>query len=184
MKEQPALRPTLDLLKIRYPLIHPEDAWNALVNRTTLRFASRPPRTAKRAEEILENVFLAVISDVPPQQWLNNTWQFIQERVQVSKVGNFWKRLASATTDLANRRRKPLFDEVDLFLLENWRELQFLNPDNSRGLHAWPSSNVIRLLNRKNIPGRSNDMKWYHKRTRLWRRAPNSPGSLLKFSAT
>jgi hypothetical protein len=177
VKPQIALQPEWRLLITRYPHIHEEDAWNALVTRATRKILNRSARTAEQVEEILEDIFLAVLADMPPEQWTDDTWQAIQERSQASKVGHFMKRLARAIE--GPRRRTPLFDEVDLFLLTNWRVLRFRNPDNAPGLHAWHPRAVMNLLKREGVYC-GDDVKWYQKRRHNLGLTPGLPYSVPK----
>jgi hypothetical protein len=174
------LRPELQLLNARYPLIHPDDLWRALVERVARRIGGqlearakqkiddrKAGRTAEQMEGGFENIFITVLADVPPEQWTEDVYAFIQERNQASKVGNFWERLARATTDLVDRRRKPLFNPMERFLLENWRVLRFPNPDNPRGLRTWRSHDAMKLL--RDMARRDKefycgpDVKWYQR---------------------
>jgi hypothetical protein len=159
MKGPIALRPEFRLLAVCYPLIHLDDLWLALVERTVQSIKGRKTPLAERMEKALEDTFLAVLANVSPEKWVydDEVWQFIIERCRQSRVGNFWKRLT------AKRRRQPLFDEVDLFLLQNWRVYK-----GGPGLWEWPRRDVIQLCKTK-FPAEKlvisdDEMEWYRRR--------------------
>jgi hypothetical protein len=97
----------------------------------------------------LESAYLKQLANTPRKEWTDLDWQNI--KVLTRKKGDdFWKRVASSTTDLVNRRHKPLYykEGASLFLLLNWYALRFPNPDNLPGLHAWHPRAVMDLLQR------------------------------------
>ncbi len=134
------------LLISHHPDIHPDDAQAAVIARVKQKVKDRNAHTAADIEEIGEDLFLASLANTPPEKWTGDTWHTIQARTKGSKVGQFHERMTAAT--VGKRRRVSEFDEVDLFLLKNWRVLRSSNPKFKRlpGLQDWHPRAVVALL--------------------------------------
>lgn len=119
-----------------------------------------------RLEREFETLFLRRLAHVPPDEWTDVQWDTII--VQTRKQGApFWKRLASATTDLVDRRLNPI-DWTNSFLVYNWEALKFRNPHNLPGLQDWHPRAVSDLLQQMCKKGFSfyvgSSKQWYEGR--------------------
>jgi hypothetical protein len=114
-----------------------------------------------RVERELETLYLRRLANTPREEWTDAQWSAIKSFTR-QQGDKFWKRLASATTDLVNRRLEPP-NWTDAFLSHNWKALQFPNPGNWPGLREWHPDAVMKLLQKLNLYCGS-DVKWYQKR--------------------
>jgi len=95
------------------PQIHPEDAARAV----SARIAGSRRRGGEEA--IVEDLFIASLATYHP--W---TIAQIEQLMKCSVDKNFCERLARAFAD----GKPPTWDEVDLLILKNWREVH-LQPE-------------------------------------------------------
>jgi len=166
MKEQIAKGGEWEIRFHRHPWIHPEDAAKAIQKRLE---DSRKRRKKVSEEVIYEGLFLSSLAS--DHRW--NLHQIGQIR-KLSDNKNFKERFARAL----EQGRSPTFDKIDIFILQNWRELRFKPEIKAKieaqegklpGLSEWSPKAIAGLFELAKINPRSGNFEnWFtNRRKRL-----------------
>lgn len=147
------------------PGTDPEDAWRAVAAHVAGSFRNRGRQKAKM-EKILEDTFVASLVHCRP--WRLGQILSLQEK---SGDKNFCERLARAFAE-----GKPnIFDEVDLFILANWRNmtpqeaefcLKAAGMKQAPGLEDWNPEAACNLIAFRFTLTSPPSVEWYKKRRR------------------
>src|SRR5439155_20681805 len=75
-------------------------------------------------EREFQDAFVSYLAQISSDHWTDDDKEII-DSLRRRFGDDFWNRLASATTNVARRRRKPPLNPTESFLVENWKVLRF-----------------------------------------------------------